>query len=269
MISMPTTIAKRRGALVPRTRRPQESASRVFANFGIGTLSLRLAAIAGCAAALAGCYAPQVVTGTVASDPRQRHPIVLKEGPRTVDLFIGDKRGTLTGAQRAHVLAFAREWRREATGGILLDVPTDTSNAAAAADALREVRAILAAAGVPPRAVNVREHRPSHPAKLVTLRLHYPRVAADVGPCGLWPHDLGPTYEREHHENRQYWNFGCAQQRNLAAMVEDPADLVQPRGEVPPYTARRTTVLDKYHRGEATATIYPDPNKGKISEVGQ
>ncbi len=66
-----------------------------------------------------------------------------------------------------------------------------------------------------------------------------------------------------------YYNLGCASQRNLASMVENPSDLVQPRAEIPSYTGRRTTVLDKYHRGEATATVYPDAQKGKISEVGQ
>jgi pilus assembly protein CpaD len=230
---------------------------------------LRLTLLATCALALNGCYtAPQEISGGVASDLRQRHPIVIKEGPRTVDLFIGDKRGTLSGSQRAEVLSFAGEWRREATGGIMIDVPAGTSNAAAAASAAREVRAILSAAGVPANAVQERQSRPQNPAKLLTLRLHYPRMMADVGPCGMWPHDLGPTYEREHFENREYWNFGCAQQRNLAAMVENPADLVQPRSEVPFYNGRRTTVLDKYHRGESTAAQNPDADKGKISTVG-
>jgi pilus assembly protein CpaD len=104
--------------------------------------------------------------------------------------------------------------------------------------------------------------------RLATLRLHYPKVTADAGPCGLWPYDLGPTYDPEHFENRQYYNFD-AHQRNLAAMVDNPADLVQPRGESPSYTARRTTVLEKYRKGEATATVYPDASKGKVSEVGQ
>jgi pilus assembly protein CpaD len=230
--------------------------------------ALRIAAIAGCAAALAGCYTPQTVTGEVASDVRQRHPIVLSEGPRTIELFIGDKRGTLTGVQRAQVLAFAQEWRHEATGGILIDVPTGTSNAAAAANATAEVRSILAASSVPPQVVELRENRTSNPAKLATLRLHYPRVKAEAGPCGLWPQDLGPTYDREHWENRQYYNFGCAQQRNLAAMIDNPSDLVQPRSEIPPYTGRRTTVLDKFHRGESTATTYVDGNKGKLSDIG-
>ena len=52
-------------------------------------------------------------------------------------------------------------------------------------------------------------------------------------------------------------------------MVDNPADLVQPRGETPPYNGRRTTVLDKYHRGESTATTYTNTDKGKISDVGQ
>jgi pilus assembly protein CpaD len=231
--------------------------------------ALRAALFAGCALLLAACNTATTVTASLPDDYRQRHPIAIKEGPRTVDLFIGEKRGNLNGAQRAEVIAFAREWRREASGGILIDVPTDTGNAAAAARAAAEVRALLAAAGVPADAIGMRENRPKSPDKLATLRLHYPRMTAEAGPCGLWPHDLGPTYEREHYENREYHNFGCAAQRNLAAMVDNPADLVQPRGEnTPPYTGRRTTVLDKYHRGESTATVYTDTTKGRITDIG-
>src|SRR5262245_11449168 len=147
---------------------------------------LRLALLASCALSLGGCYsAPREISGTVASDARQRHPIVIKEGPHTVDLFIGDKRGTLTGSQRAEVLSFASEWRREAAGGIMIGVPVGTSNAGAAANAAREVRAILTAAGVPANAVRQRQTRPQSPATLMTLRLHYPRMMADVGPCGM------------------------------------------------------------------------------------
>jgi pilus assembly protein CpaD len=232
--------------------------------------ALRPMALGGCAVLLANrATAQDRIVGYVPTDYRNRHPVVLKEGPRTVELFIGNKRGTLIGRQRADVHAFAQDWRREATGGILVDLPSGTSNEMTAANSLQEVRSILSAAGVPPRAVEVRPHRPIDPNKLVPLRLNYPRIAANVGPCGLWPHDLGPGGCREYFENREYWNLGCASQRNLAAMVDNPADLVQPRGEAPAYTGRRTTVLDKYRRGEGTATTYPNADKGKISDVGQ
>jgi len=52
-------------------------------------------------------------------------------------------------------------------------------------------------------------------------------------------------------------------------MVENKADLVQPRGEIPPYAGRRTTVLDKYHRGEPSQTQTVDRNLGKISDLGK
>jgi pilus assembly protein CpaD len=235
-----------------------------------GSDAVRLLAMLACATMLTGCVTNnQVVVGSTPSDYRQRHPIVLKEEPRTVELFIGSKRGTLTGAQRADVLAFAREWRREASGGILIDLPAGTPNEHAASGAMHEVRAILAGSGVPADGIVVRPYHTRDPLKLATLRISYPRIAGDVGPCGLWPEDLGPTYELSHLENREYWNLGCASQRNLAAMVDNPQDLVQPRGETPAYTGRRNTVLDKYHHGESTAAINPDAGKGKISSVGQ
>jgi pilus assembly protein CpaD len=236
---------------------------------GIGPGAARLLAVIGCASMLAGCYTNQEVATPAAFDYRLRHPIAIKEGPHTVELFIGTNRGGLNGEQRADVLAFANRWRRQATGGILIDLPSGTRNEIAAANAVHEVRAILSAAGVPPDAVDVRPYRPADPSKLGTLKLNYPTMTAEAGPCGLWPYDLGPTANREHNENVDYWNLGCASQRNLAAMVENKADLVQPRGEVPPYTGRRTTVLDKYHRGEATQTLNPDKDAGKISELGK
>jgi len=235
----------------------------------VGAAAARLLAIAGCAAALGGCYLPDNVATPAAFDYRLRHPIAIKEGPRTLDLFIGSQRGGLNGDQRADVLAFAGRWRREATGGVLIDVPTGTRNEVAAANAVNEVRAVLIAGGVPPDAVAVRPYRTVDPTKFGTLKVGYPTMTAEAGPCGLWPYDIGPTYNREHNENVEYWNIGCAYQRNLAAMVENKADLVQPRGEVPPYTGRRTTVLDKYHRGETTQAINPDKDQGKISDIGK
>ena len=115
---------------------------------------------------------------------------------------------------------------------------------------------------LPPDAVAVRRYHPRNRIAIATVRFNYPRVAAEAGPCGLWPADLGPTYEPQHYENKPYWNLGCASQRNLAAMVANPADLVQPRGEdSDAYKARRSVVLESYRKGDATGTRYPIPTK--------
>jgi len=232
-----------------------------------GTIGLLL--LAGGAALLAGCTTDQTGIREVPNDLRQRHPIAIREGVHSVELFIGTKRGELTLDQRGDVLAFAQTWRRDAAGGVIIDLPSGTSNGTAAANALREVRAILTNMGVPPQGIEVRPYRPNDPRTLATIRLNYPRMVASAGPCGMWPQDLGPTANREHSENVEYWNFGCAAQRNLAVQVENPTDLVQPRGETPVYAQRRTVVLERYRAGLGTGTVYSDPNKGKVSDIAK
>jgi pilus assembly protein CpaD len=218
---------------------------------------------------LSGCYTVKDTTASIPTDYRQRHPVTIKETDRTIEVFVGSNRGGLNASQRADVLAFAQAWKKEATGGIIIDQPAGTANQLAADEAVREARSILAAAGVPLYAVAVRSYQPKNRVALATIRFNYPRISAEAGPCGLWPADLGPTYETQHFENKPYWNLGCATQRNTAAMVDNPADLVQPRGESSTYTPRRSVVLEKYRKGEGTATTYPNASQGMISDVGR
>ena len=80
--------------------------------------ALRLLAAGALAGLLAGCYQTQVAQHSeYPNDYRQRHPITLKEGDRTVEVFLGRNRGGLNPSQRADVLSFAQLWRREATSG--------------------------------------------------------------------------------------------------------------------------------------------------------
>jgi pilus assembly protein CpaD len=123
---------------------------------------------------------------------------------------------------------------------------------------------------VPPRGVTNRQYQPTDPRRFATIRVNYPRIRADAGPCGTWPEDLGPSIKNKGYlENRPYYNLGCATQRNLAAMVDNPSDLVQPRAETPAYTPRRTVAFDKYRKGTTTTTAYPEADKAKLSEVGK
>jgi pilus assembly protein CpaD len=234
-----------------------------------GVTALHAAAILA-AAALAGCSTTRTpMLDDYPEDVRLRHPISIREGLQTRELFVGVNRGGLTPAQQADVLAFAHTWQRESSGGVLIDIPAGTPNAHAAHDAVPEVRAILAAAGVPPSAVAARHYRPVTPMKFATLRLSYPKMIAEAGPCGLFPKDLGANLDGIDVSNHSYWNYGCGQQHNLAVLVENPADLVQPRGESPAYAARRAVMLDKYRKGDPTQTRNPDSDKAKISDIGK
>jgi pilus assembly protein CpaD len=168
------------------------------------------------------------------------------------------------------VMGLADTWLHEATGAIIVDVPVDTPNAAAAADAFREIQSLLAAAGVPPRGIVIHRYHPENPRQMATIRLNYPKISAVAGPCGLWPEDLGPSIkDKSYLENKQYYNFGCAYQRNMAAMIDNPSDLVQPRPETPAYTTRRSEAFEKYRKGTTTTTLYPEADRAKLSDTGK
>lgn len=204
------------------------------------------------------------------ADYRQRHPIAVTEADRSIVVFVGRARGGLTAEQRAEVMGIAKDWMREGTGAVSIDVPVATPNARAAQESLREIKALFAAAGVPPRGILVRKYHPEDPRQLPAIRVNYPKMTAVAGPCGLWPEDLGPSiHNRSYIQNTDYYNYGCAYQRNIAAMVADPADLVQPRAETPPYAPRRNIAFDKYRKGTATATSYPESDRAKLSDTGK
>ena len=238
-----------------------------------GCRALRLAGtLLGLAVALGACNSTsgELVTAAVPEDYRLRHPIAVEEGKQSMVVFVGQGRGGLSASQRADVAGLARSWMREGTGAIVADVPVDTPNARAAASAFREIRAMLAAGGVPAHGIAEHGYRPDDPDFFASIRLSYPRIKAVAGPCGTWPADLGPSIMNPgYFENKPHYNLGCATQRNLASMVDNPSDLVQPRSETPAYTARRTEGFEKYRKGEATTTSYPEADKAKLSDTGK
>jgi pilus assembly protein CpaD len=231
--------------------------------------ALRLVAAGSLATMLAGCYyQTEAQQNAYPTDYRVRHPITVHEGVKSVEVLIGRNRGGLTPSQRADVLAFAQAWRHEAGSGIIIDEPNGGPTDHAATDAIREIRSIFGAIGVPNGAIYVRRYKPARSA-LATIKLNYSKLVAEAGPCGQWPRDIGPSYESGFAENQPYWNLGCASQRNLASMVDNPADLVQPRGEIPPWAPRRDAVIDHWRKGENPSGNYVGFDVGKITDIGR
>jgi pilus assembly protein CpaD len=234
---------------------------------------LRLtAALLGLSVILGACTSTsgELVTASVPNDYRLRHPIAIEEARQSIVVFVGQARGGLSPSQRADIMGLARTWVHEGTGAIVADVPVDTPNARAAAATFQEIHEVLAAGGVPPRGITLHRYHPDDPQFFATIRLSYPRIAAVAGPCGLWPADVGPSIsDPDYFENKPYYNLGCATQRNLAAMIDNPADIVQPRSETYAYTARRNAAFEKYRKGDPTTTTYPEADKAKLSDTGK
>jgi len=234
--------------------------------------AFRTLLLTGAMALAAGACTQQLadrdITSSISSDYQVNHPIRIVEGRQSIDLYVGAGRGGLSPEQRAQVASFAGMWRRDSSGVLYVEVPSGTSNEIAARTTAREIRSVLSAYGVPASAVVTRAARPPGiPEELPPIVLSFGKVEAQVGQCGLWPDDLGPTAAKSTWENRPYYNFGCATQSNLAALVANPEDLVQPRPETPPMAARRQVVLDKYRQGENPATKYSEKEAANIQEA--
>src|SRR5689334_1270735 len=93
--------------------------------------------IAGLAAAVAGCQTTTVpvdTTGGIPEHYKARHPISFEEGKKALVLFVGTGRGGLSATQRAEVLSFVGNWRRDATGGVTIDRPVGGLNERAVND---------------------------------------------------------------------------------------------------------------------------------------
>lgn len=229
---------------------------------------LRAAFLFGLAVALTGCQTDRIVTGTIPSDYRDRHPIQINEGTRVVQMFIGTGRGGLTPEQRALAGGFASQWRRYGAGPLTIELPSNVANEVASSRTVKELRSLLASSGVPPRAIQIQAYQlPENPSNIAPIRLVFPAVNAQVANrCHAGQENLGLSQTGESMQNYPMKNFGCATQHNLAAAVANPEDLVQPRAEGPAYAPRRKTALEKYRSGQDPATQYP--NSAKASSIG-
>ena len=225
-----------------------------------------LALAAGAGLALSGCHADRIVADSYPQTVSQRHPIVLSEGATRLDLPVGAGARGVTGRQKEDIRAFALDWRRNGRGPIGMMV----ASGGAGMHVAPEIRTILAAAGVPSTQIVSQRYAAEGPEELNLVKLGYVKLKAGLNhPCGLWPDDLnyggGDYYGAT--QNRDYWNYGCATQQNLAAQVADPEDLARPRTTDPVYAARRMDVIDKYRKGEDTSTDYRQED-ARISDVG-
>lgn len=227
---------------MPRLSPPRSAWTRLLAAAALGSL--------------VACADRVVTAPTYPADVRDRHPIVLADAPRALDVFVTSPAG-LDPRQRTDVRAFAVEYGRYGKGPLVAQVPTAPANGVGTGRALEAIRAALAEGGIPGAYVSVTPYQPADPRAASPIRLTFQRLQAKVADrCGLWPQDLGVADAAFNVRNDPYWNLGCAMRSNMAAQVEDPVDLVRGRTESPPDTIRRMKVIEAIREGRDPSTQY-------------
>jgi len=212
---------------------------------------------------LGACAKRADVTGSLApTDVRERHPIVLRDAPRSLDVFIGRAGGRLDARQAEDVASFARDYARSGRGGLVAEVPTGTRRDLATHDTLNAIRAILGRSGA---ALSVRTYPVNDPGLASPIRLTFASLQAGLPhSCGQWTDDTGVS----NLANAPQWNFGCASQATLAAQVADPIDLVRARDEGRPDFSKRMGAITKLREGRDPSTQYRQETPQINSAVG-
>lgn len=229
--------------------------------------SLRAVAIAaGIGLSLGGCKAYDH------SDNRYSHtttiedrfPINVAENSARLDIDVSGRNDRLTEDDRLRVAQFAREFQAEGHGHLVVARPVGGGREVAAAGKVARIQGVLRNSGLPGSAVDYRVYKARAGNGRASVILTYSRYQASVPPCGDWTGNLAIT-----HTNEQHPNFGCATQSNLAAMIDNPRDLVAPRTMDPADAARRDVVMDAYRKGETTGSQKSDAENINVSVQSQ
>jgi pilus assembly protein CpaD len=216
--------------------------------------------------ALAACASvpPPPADMRATSSSADRHRIEVTQSAERIELPVMNGDVALTGEARGQLQSFASSYLRYGHGALVLSTPSGGSNSDAASVVANDTRMALVNAGVSYAAVAGSTYDASGRADAPII-VSFARYEAHAPECTpLWEQDLA------HQQNNQAWeSFGCATQANLAALVEDPADLLRPRAEDARDSGRRDTVMDAYRSGEQTHAPRSSDERIAISNAVQ
>lgn len=202
---------------------------------------------------VAGCSSfnkDHVMVGSVPTDYRTKHPIVVSDNEVYEDLALSANTRKLSLRGRNVVRDFAFRFKRSGARSVRIVIPVGSRNERAARRVQPQILKELVLAGVRQSQITTTGYQASGHGDAASVRLVYSAMTAAVASeCGVWDGDLGRSPE-----NKNYRNFGCATQNNLASMVANPADLLGPRGESEIDATRRDKVISDW-RDEGTSKV--------------
>ena len=176
-------------------------------------------------------------------DAAVAHPITVGVKPYQLSLDASPDRPELTEPQRDAARRFLRRFADQGSGMLQITLQDWVPGSPTA----EEMRQLLELEGIQRRLLHVVIDRDGVAESAVAMSFQTGYVA-QAPECGYWPRGL----EAEP-RNTPYWNFGCAQQHNLAMMVANPNDLLRPRTMIPASSEHRDAIWKKYSNGEAAA----------------
>lgn len=212
---------------------------------------------------LGACASVPTPEGPPVSSAADRHTIDVTQAVQSMEVAAAPGQMSLDGGSRARLNAFANDYLRYGHGPLVLETPSGGANAEAASMVAADTRRALLDAGVSYAAIAGSTRSAEGDASPILVS--FERYHAQAPECApIWEQDLA------HQSNNQPWaSFGCATNANLAAMVEDPADLLRPREADARDGGRRDNVMEAYREGDVTHAARSNDERIQISNAVQ
>lgn len=193
----------------------------------------------------------------------ERHPIQVHPDEVTLEVVVDPGAKSLSAADAQAVQTFIGEFKMRGHSLLAISLPAGSANAGSSEHAAREIQRMMYDRGLSDAYIEGTRYQAS-PGENAPIVMRFTRYAATTNECGDWSRNTGYTPD-----NLAHPNFGCATQNNLAAMVEDPHDLVAPRGMTQSDAQRRATVIDLYRQGKVTSAERSKEESGKTSKTDE
>lgn len=171
-----------------------------------------------------------------------RHQIVVTQNERTLAVPFGVDEGTLAPHVLAPVQVFADDFVDQGGGTLFIDVADGQDNDRLAGK-LTYLGGELRKRGVKESELVVRSVTSGGSAG---ISLAYAKYSASVPGCPDWSQSM-----QGFHRNVTHSNFGCSVRGNLAKMLANPRDLVEPREFSEADATQASRAISTLRSGEA------------------
>jgi pilus assembly protein CpaD len=180
-----------------------------------------------------------------------RNKITVAETVERLELYAQTSGLNLSARDRDAVSDFVNLYGQFGQGPMYINIPGNSANEMGAKQAKSAITARMQRMGIPGSAVQMGQYAADSDAPAPVV-VSFRRLTTVPINCQQGA-SLTSTST-----NQPYNNFGCAQTANLAAMIDNPRQLLAPYALSPSTMIRRSTVIDNYANGEPTETSRPE-----------
>lgn len=208
---------------------------------------LKSAAVSLAVIALAACSTPTPSHGPVTGWSN----IEIAETVERLELYSRPDGIVLSARDEMAVAHFLQAYGQHGDGPLYVNMPSGQTTGAGAHQTKMLIKRLMGNVGLRGAKMQSGQYQSAmgRPAPVVVSYRRLKTIPHDCRSAG----DMSSTYNNQPHDR-----FGCSHHANLAAMIEDPRQLLEPYAVTPPDMKRRMQVYDKYIQGESPASAQPD-----------